>query len=198
MNSRLLLPLGLLVGLLLALLVLLPWESEEGEPEAVAEHVVAANFTLQTAQGELDFSRLRDNLVLLYFGYTHCPDVCPTSLALLGFALHKLEEDELKQVRAVFISVDPARDSIERLAEYTQYFHPSLIGATGTARQIADIAGQYGVAYSLEQEADEDDYVVNHSSMVYLLDRQGKLHEIIPHGATPDMMVTRIRSLLAQ
>ncbi|MEW5992773.1 MAG: SCO family protein [Candidatus Zixiibacteriota bacterium] len=195
MSRRLLLPATALAVLVASLVVLLLWRPVEKHEPAPP---IAGDFLLNTVRGPLSLEQLRGKVVVLYFGYTWCPDVCPTSLALLGMALHKLEEPELEQVQPVFISVDPARDTVERLAEYTTYFHPSLLGATGTPQQIADVAQRYGVAYAREQNGSDTDYTVDHSSLTYLLDRSGKLHEVLPHGTPPDKIVAAIRGLLVR
>lgn len=194
MSRRLLFPaaaLTVLVAILVALLLWQPGEQHESTPPP-------ADFVLNTTRGPLSLEQLRGKVVVLYFGYTWCPDVCPTSLALLGMALHKLDKQEMAQIQPVFISVDPVRDTVERLAGYTTYFHPSLLGATGTPQQIADAAQRYGVAYAREQNGSDTDYTVDHSSLTYLLDRSGKLHEVLPHGTHPDKIVAAIRQLLAQ
>lgn len=195
MNRRLLFPAAALAALVAMLVILLLWQSDERHEPTPR---TAGDFVLNTAQGPLSVKQLRGKVVVLYFGYTWCPDVCPTSLALLGMALHKLDKQELAQIQPVFISVDPARDTVERLAEYTAYFHPSLLGATGTPQQIADVTQRYGVAYAREQNGSDTDYTVNHSSLTYLLDRGGKLHEVLPHGTPPEKIVAAIRQLLVQ
>lgn len=194
MNNRLLFPAVILVVLLLVVVVLLFWPV--ADKQVAESKKPPVNFVLQTAQGPLELAQLRGKIVLLYFGYTNCPDVCPTSLALLGFALHKLEPGEQEKIQPVFISVDPNRDKVENLAEYVAYFHPSMLGATGTEDQIASVARTFGVIYSYEQDDSDEDYVVNHSSMTYLLDRDGRLYETIPHGASPDKIVATIRRAL--
>lgn len=195
MSRCLLLPaaaLAVLVAILVVLLVWHPGEKHEPMPPT------AGDFLLATTRGPLSLEQLRGKVVVLYFGYTWCPDVCPTSLALLGMALHKLEGPELDQIQPVFISVDPTRDTLGRLAEYTIYFHPSLLGATGTPQQIADVAQRYGVAYAREKNGSDTDYTVDHTSQTYLLDRDGKLHEVLPHGTAPEKIVVAIRRLLVR
>ncbi|GAB4290785.1 MAG: hypothetical protein Kow0096_04520 [Thiohalomonadaceae bacterium] len=189
------LPATALAVLVAILLVLLLWQPVDKHEQTL---LAGGDFLLDTIQGPLHLEQLRGKVVVLYFGYTWCPDVCPTSLALLGMALHKLEESELGQVQPVFITVDPARDTAERLAEYTTYFHPSLLGATGTPQQIADVAQRYGVAYTRERNGSNTDYTVDHSSLTYLLDRGGKLHEVLPHGTPPEKIVAAIRRLLVR
>jgi protein SCO1/2 len=164
---------------------------QEGSPAQ------GGGFVLNTNQGTLRLDQLRGKVVILYFGYTWCPDVCPTSLALLGMALHKLEPRELAAIQPLFISVDPERDTVERLAEYTAYFHPALKGATGTPQQIADLARRYGVAYRREEGGAATDYTVDHSSLTFLLDRQGQIVEVLPHGTSPDKIAAAIRNALA-
>lgn len=195
MTMRLLVPASLLALLLVVFAGVLLWSPSEHEP---GTSLPAGDFELGTPRGTLDLQQLRGKVVVLYFGYTWCPDVCPTSLALLGMALHRLEPQELEAIQPVFISVDPERDTLERLAEYTPYFHPALLGATGTPQQIAEVARRYGVAYAREQGGGATDYTVDHSSLTYLLDRNGKLHEVLPHGTSPDKIVSAIRQLLAQ
>jgi protein SCO1/2 len=182
-----------LVLLLAALVGTFFWHPAEHE-ESPAQ---GGGFVLNTNQGTLRLEQLRDKVVILYFGYTWCPDVCPTSLALLGMALHKLEPRELAAIQPLFISVDPERDTVERLAEYTAYFHPALKGATGTPQQIADLARRYGVAYRREVGGSAADYTVDHSSLTFLLDRQGQIVEVLPHGTSPDKIVVAVRNALA-
>ncbi|MFZ6043927.1 SCO family protein, partial [Vibrio natriegens] len=88
-------------------------------------------------------SRIR----VVYFGYTHCPDVCPTSLAVLSAALQQLNDDQLQRVWPVFITLDPERDTAEKSAQYAQYFHKNITGMTGTDEQIKALAQKYGVLY---------------------------------------------------
>ncbi|PKM46114.1 MAG: SCO family protein [Gammaproteobacteria bacterium HGW-Gammaproteobacteria-1] len=181
-----------LVLLLAALVGTFFWHPAEQE-----ESPQGGGFVLNTNQGTLRLEQLRNKVVILYFGYTWCPDVCPTSLALLGMALHKLEPRELAVIQPLFISVDPERDTVERLAEYTAYFHPALKGATGTPQQIADLARRYGVAYRREEGGSATDYTVDHSSLTFLLDRQGQIVEVLPHGTSPDKIAAAIRNALA-
>ena len=154
------------------------------------------DFTLQSPNGPLSLEDLRGKVVLIYFGYTWCPDICPTNLTLMSAALSRLEKDEVDKVQGIFISVDPARDTMERLATYTKYFNDSLIGATGTENEIAQIAKQYGAAYRAVKQDSATDYVVDHTSETYVVDPQGKLAEILPHGKLPGPILEAIRAQL--
>ena len=130
-------------------------------------------------------------------GTTYCPDVCPTSLALIAQALSGLAATEQQQVQAFFISVDPRRDSAERLQEYAPFFHPTLIGLSGTPQEIARVAAQYGASYQAQPPNAQEQYSVDHSSATYLIDTQGKLALTLPHASTSAQLLAAIREHLA-
>lgn len=154
------------------------------------------DFTLESAKGEVSLSDYRGKVVLLYFGYTWCPDVCPTSLSMLAQALTQMGEAELEQVQGLFVSVDPARDTPERLAEYTDYFHPKIIGATGSKEEVAEVAEQYGVAYRKVESDSATGYLVDHSSFTYVIGRDGELVTRLGHGTPPGEILKAVRTLL--
>lgn len=154
------------------------------------------DFRIETAKGAVSLQDYRGKVVLLYFGYTFCPDICPTSLLATATALKALTPAELAQVQTIFISVDPKRDTVSQLAEYVRFFHPSIIGATGTAEQIAEIAQRYGVSYTLQPPDGAGNYVVDHTGLTYLIAPDGRLTGSLPHAAPQDHVLTAIRSLL--
>lgn len=154
------------------------------------------DFTLESPEGPLSLRDLRGNVVLLYFGYTFCPDVCPTSLAWIAQALSTLDEQELSRVRVLFISVDPERDTLPRLKEYAAYFHDSIIGVTGSREAIDHVARLYGAAYSRQAVDSAGGYVVDHSSFTYVISPQGVLLESLPHGTPPPQIAAAIRGAL--
>ena len=164
---------------------------------ATAAKPAGGDFTLHGAQGPVSLADYRGKVVLLYFGYTYCPDVCPTSLALIAQALSGLAATEQQQVQAFFISVDPRRDSAERLQEYAPFFHPTLIGLSGTPQEIARVAAQYGASYQAQPPNAQGQYSVDHSSATYLIDTQGKLALTLPHASTPAQLLAAIRQHLA-
>lgn len=157
---------------------------------------IGGEFTLDSNKGKVSLNQFKDKVVLIYYGYTWCPDVCPTNLSMLASALSQLKEDEKKQVQGIFISVDPERDTVERLAEYTQFFHENIIGLTGSKEQIDDLAKRYGVLYRIVKQDSATDYVVDHSSETYVVDKNGKLQEALPHAALPDQILLTIRKYL--
>ncbi len=156
------------------------------------------DFTLQSLAGDISLSDYKGKVVLLYFGYTSCPDVCPTSLARIGGALHKLNEDELKQVQSILISVDPDRDTLEKLASYTRYFHPQMVGITGTKEQIDEIAKRYDVKYRTAEGSSATGYLVDHTAYIFVLDKKGKISSFLPHAVPVDDAVLVIRKLLKE
>jgi len=154
------------------------------------------DFVLQSKHGKFDLKDYRGKLVLIYFGYTFCPDICPTNLSHLTQALNELNETELSQIQPVFLSVDPERDSLEHLDNYVKYFHKSLIGITGDESVIAEIASRYGAAYQKVTGKSEGGYLIDHSSFTYLVDQQGQLKESFQHASDPLLMVNTIRNYL--
>lgn len=154
------------------------------------------DFTLQGAGGPVSLSDLRGRVVLVNFGYTSCPDICPTVLANIAAGLKQLTAEEARQVSVVFISVDPGRDTPARLAEYTAFFHPAIMGVTGSAERIAEVAARYGAFYSLQKPDAAGNYVVDHSSEIFLVDRQGQLSAKIAADLEPTRLAQAIRPLL--
>ncbi|MCU7810107.1 MAG: SCO family protein [Candidatus Thiodiazotropha sp. (ex Notomyrtea botanica)] len=159
---------------------------------------LGGDFTLHSSQGEVSLEKLRGKVVLLYFGYTKCPDVCPTSLAFLTQALNELDEDELKSVQGIFISVDPKRDSYDVLDDYVSYFHPNLLGVTGSEKEIEEVAKRYGAQYyEVALEGSAFGYAVNHSAVTYLITPSGELRFLFPHQTPSFVMLEAIRHVLA-
>ncbi len=204
MNRKNLLAVLLIAGLSIALIwVLFFWNPGNDRPMqhtdlALSATPVGGDFTVEIQDKDLSLKDLRGKVVVLYFGYTQCPDICPTSLALLTQALNQLNQDELAQVQSIFISVDPERDNVTRLKEYAAYFHPNIIGATADKAVIDKIVKQYGAAYKKVESDSAAGYLVDHSSYTYLIDKKGKLRKTLPHGSAPEIVLQEIRKLLAE
>ena len=155
------------------------------------------DFTLYGKDGEVSLSDFKDKVVAIYFGYTQCPDVCPTNLAFLGAGLKKLSEKELDSVQGIFISVDPGRDTPELLADYTHYFHPKIIGISGTPKMVDPIVAAYGAYYEkISYSNSAMMYGISHTSETYIVDKKGKLSAIMPHAASAKDIVGAIRNAL--
>ncbi|MFW1677191.1 SCO family protein [Pontibacter sp. JAM-7] len=158
---------------------------------------LGGNFTLQSSQGALSLSDLKGKVVMFYIGYASCPDVCPTALAVAAQAIQRLPEPKQKLVTALFMSVDPQRDSPEKLADYTAFFHPDFKGVTGEREQIDQVVRQYGAYYQISKLEDSAlDYAVDHSSRLYLIDPQGKLVAALPHTISPTQLAAKVATLL--
>jgi protein SCO1/2 len=154
----------------------------------------APDFTVLGSDGTaLTLSRYRGKIVLLGFGYTSCPNVCPVTLTVLATAHRKLGVLG-SQVQVIYLTVDPERDSAERLKQYLASFDPTFVGGTGTALQMAAVRKSYGV--TAEKVGTGRDYAVAHSSFVYLITREGKLRALMPFGHKADDYVHDISMLL--
>ncbi len=141
---------------------------------------------------------LKDKTVLMFFGYASCPDVCPTTMAQLTEVLEKLGE-QAKDVRIIFVSVDPHRDTPDVLQAYVNAFNKNAIGLTGSEKQIADLARRYRVAYQIEKPKSGDGaeiYDVTHSRGVFIFDRMGKARLLAPDTEKVDVVTQDLRQLL--
>jgi protein SCO1/2 len=142
----------------------------------------APAFVMPASTGKpLGLSSLRGKVVVLEFGFTHCPAVCPVSLASLTEA-RRLLGPKARDVQVLFITVDPARDSAERLRTYLAQFDPTFIGITGGEADIARLLDSYGIAATKLPIAGSSDYNMNHSSYLYFIDREGRQRSMMPFG----------------
>lgn len=194
LKNLLILTAALLAGLVVAF-ILAPRNTDSDQ---LLSHKLGGDFTLQGASGPVSLQDYRGKVIALYIGYASCPDVCPTSLAVMSQALKSMTPQEAAQVQSIFISVDPERDTPERLAEYSQFFYPTMIGLTGNRDQIDQVVKQYGAFYRIvEMEDSAMGYAVDHSSRTYLIDQQGNLTEALMHGTMPNELTSKLRQLLA-
>lgn len=137
----------------------------------------------------------RGRLMLIFFGFTHSPDVCPTELQVIAEVLDGLGDDAAR-IAPLFVTVDPERDTPEALARYVDLFDPRIVGLTGTPEQIAAIARAYRVYYAKVHPPDATDYTMDHSSFVYLMDEQGRFVGLFRHGAPAGEITAAIRAHL--
>jgi protein SCO1/2 len=146
---------------------------------------MAPDFTVRGSDGkELKLSQYRGKLVLLEFGYTSCVDVCPVSLAMLAEARRQLGA-QAAQLQVIYVTVDPERDTPERMKNYLRAFDPTFIGATGTPQQMERVRRDYGITATKKLiDGSKTDYVVGHSSYLYFVDRKGSLRALLPFGRT--------------
>jgi protein SCO1/2 len=157
----------------------------------------APDFSLRGSDGsELKLSRYHGKVIALGFGFTSCPDVCPVTLAKLAQVRKKLGAAG-KEFQVVYVTVDPERDNAERMRKYLTAFDPSFIGATGTAEQLAGVRETYGILANKQiDKKNPSNYLVHHSSFVYLIDRQGNLRAMVPFGGPVDDVTSDVKTLL--
>lgn len=154
------------------------------------------DFTLQSVDGPIALHDLRGKVVLLFFGFIHCPEVCPTALSYEAAAISLLNPDEQARVAGVMISVDPERDTLPALKEYGHAFHPRIIGVTGPAATLQDVARRYGVIYRQHAADSSGDYSVDHTADIYVITPDGRLSARLPYGTKPEDLANEIRLAL--
>jgi protein SCO1/2 len=153
-----------------------------------------ADFTLQGPAGPVALHDLRGQVLLLYFGYLTCPDICPTSLSDAAKAMAKLSPAEAERVRLLFVSVDPERDTAEATDRYARFFHPRFAGATGKPAELDAAIRLFGGHYAKVPVDSSLGYAVDHTADIYVLAPGGRLAATVPHGAPPEDIARAIRS----
>jgi len=157
------------------------------------------DFTLKSDAGAVSLSDFRGNVVLLYFGYTNCPDACPTTLSQWSKAFKKLTPQELAQVKGIMISVDPERDTPKRLALFVSFFHENIVGLTGSHEALNKATALFDTTYKVSTHKPGDKtYSVDHSFFVYLIDGNGKTRYKFDFSASVDDLVKLLRDTLAE
>jgi protein SCO1/2 len=152
------------------------------------------DFTLFGAQGPVSLSDFRGKVVAIYFGYSQCPDVCPTNLSILTAAMKQLSPKELAGFQAIFVSVDPGRDDPERLAKYATFFHPEMLGISGAPVDLMPVVAQYGAFFEVVSYSNSEMlYGIDHTSETYLVGKDGVLAAILPHATPRDQLLEAIR-----
>jgi len=139
----------------------------------------------------------RGKLMLVYFGFTYCPDICPTDLQQMALAVDQLGPAG-ETVQPVFITVDPERDTVEHLKDYMALFHPRFVGLTGDAAAIRQAARAYRVYYEKVERGDKADYTLDHSVFIYLMDRDGRYLGFFPPGTSAERLAETMRSHLPE
>lgn len=183
--------------LLLGLVLSACTKPYEFKGTAYPEGKVAPEFTALVSGGQpLRLSDLRGKVVLLFFGYTSCPDICPTTLTEAKQVLDELG-GQAESVRFLFITVDPERDTADKLAAYTQAFHPAILGVTGDPQGLTQARADYGVvAEKQELPGSAVGYVINHTARVFLVDQAGNLRLSYGYGTPPEDILADVRHLL--
>ncbi len=189
----LLAPSGVLAAGLLGAGAWLTWGRDERDPQPIP---IGGPFQLEAAGGRtVTDKEFRGRWMLVYFGYTHCPDACPTALQDMAGALDELGQDARKKVAVVFITVDPARDTPQAMQDYVSGFDAPITGLSGSPEQIAAAARAYRVYYKRHDEAGGD-YAMDHSSIIYVMNPKGQFVGNFTHQTTPNAIAAKLRSLM--
>lgn len=157
---------------------------------------VGGDFVLRSASGPVDTKALRGQVLLVYFGYTNCPDICPASMASGSQALNTLTPEERAKTKLIMVSVDPDRDTPAKLKDYAAFFHPEMIGVTGTSAEIEAVARSFGAGYVRQPPDANGNYAVDHTAHTYLVGPDGKLATMLPLGTPTADVVAAIRKRL--
>ena len=178
---------------LIALIALSLWERQGPPPAAIG-----GPFALTDQNGRTVTDKtFRGKYELIYFGFTHCPDACPTTLTLMGAVMKKLPRQDAKDIQPIFITLDPERDTPAVIGEYVNYFIPGMEGLTGSSTAIADVARAFRVSYQKVKDPNSDQpYTIDHSSIIYVMDRRGRFVKNFSTGDSADEMAQALKKIL--
>lgn len=136
---------------------------------------IGGDFTLHSLKGDVSLKALRGKVVLLYFGYINCPDACPTTMTQWRKAFDSLSKSQLKHVQGIFVSVDPERDTLRELDAFTDFFHPNIVGVTGTSEELHKVTALYGTTFHIKPHKAGKGYGVEHSYKVFVINVHGQV-----------------------
>ncbi len=196
LQSRWLWPVaGLVIGLTAIVLISLALRPHNFSGSILQSPQPAYEFTLTSADGPVSLSDLRGKVVLIFFGYTFCPDVCPTTLQEMSAVLDLMGK-KADQVQPVFVSVDPDRDTPERLKAYLNNLDGRILGITGETALIDEIVTQYGVFYQKRTISESGNYLIDHTATSYLIDPEGYLRVVYPYATPAEGIAKDIQYIL--
>lgn len=153
------------------------------------------HFKLKDQNNEIFDSSSSQKLMLIYFGFTYCPDVCPTTLIKMADIIDRLGEDT-KKINSIFITVDPERDTTDIISDYVSAFHEDIIGLTGTKNEIDKVAEDWGVYYEKEALEGEEEYTVNHLDIIFLANANGEFVDYFPPKIQSVLIVEKIKNII--
>ena len=176
-----------------------PAPAGSGVATGLERYEIGGEFELTNQRGErMRLSDLKGRALVMFFGYTFCPDVCPATLARVREVRAALPPEDAARFTGVLVSVDPARDTPERLGQYVEFFDPAFVGLTGSEDEIEDIARRYGAQFVIPEGQPEDSYLVNHSTVAYLIDPLGYVRAIYYGDEPVDAIAANVREVLEE
>lgn len=189
-----------LVPLLIAGLVFW-WGYNRAQPHQFSGSVIqgltaAPDFVLSSDQGPVSLSDYEGKLIVMYFGYTFCPDVCPTTLTDVAKAVQSLDSNAADDVQLIMVTIDPRRDDADRLGEYVRYFDERFVGVTGTEEEVGSVATRYGIYYRAGEGTEATGYLMDHTATLLVVDREGNLKLVIPFGVGPEAIASDLEFML--
>lgn len=170
-----------------------------GDTVSTGEALIGGEpFTLTDQHGNIvRESDFRGKYMLVYFGFTNCPDICPTDMANTTQALNTLPKELVDKIAPIFITIDPRRDTVERIKSFAENFHPSLVALTGPKEEIARAQQSYRVyAAQVEEQGNTEGYRMDHSAITYLMGPDGKYIAHFPHGTEPAEMTEKLNTVM--
>ena len=182
-----------LLVVVLGLALLLMYAHEKFQP-----HPKGGNFTLKDGEKEVSLSKFRNNIVVLVFGYTACPDFCPRELSAWNQAYRDMTYDERENVQIVVISIDAKRDSPQDAANYANNYNSDFVGLSGSQEKIAKVAATYGVKFEKDFGSGTDGYLYDHTMYSYILDYKGRIVEMLTGKSPVSQRLNRVRYWLSQ
>ena len=179
------------------------WSVMDGKPETIQKltesEELGGDFALRNIDGKVALSDFRGKVVVVYFGFLSCPEVCPASMSVLKRSMEKLSPEHLASTQALLISIDPQRDDFQALAEFTRFYHPNIQGLTGSVDEVKAVTSQYGAFFEItESETVDSAYAYRHSSRYYIVDQSGALVQSMRHSTTPNEIAARIKKIFKQ
>lgn len=195
-STTLIIGAALLIGLIAVGIAINAVGDHEYHGTVYAEPAVAPEIALAHGDGVFRLSEQRGKVVLLFFGYTSCPDICPATLSDMKQVFAGLGE-RADRLQVVFVTVDPERDTAEKLGAYMSLFNPEFMGLTGTEDELSPIWQAYGVFREIDNSSESmAGYLVNHSTRVYLIDQEGRLFMTYAFGTSADEITEDVRYIL--
>ncbi len=160
---------------------------------------LGGQFHLNNVDGSVELAEYKNKVVVLYFGFLNCAEVCPSSMGVMSASFKYLPEDVYNNTQGFFVSVDPERDDLASLHEFAQYFDKRILGLTGAEEEIKSITDQYGVYFDLvDMESSKLSYTVDHASRFYVIDPAGQLIDSLSHSTTPIELAARIERAMEE